>query len=348
MALSENQRRANEKLETKGDKHFERGNVLKALRYYARAQLREKVLAITQNIAGDFHNMNSFPRLQTGIGRDIISALKAVLATDELRLFAARSWDAHERQSEIALEAFEACDDDAALRERSMTLLEENNLPLGLRGLRMYRKIRMRTGTNASDKDESLTECIQHNCAKPIARLSEQTKTLNEAEEEELDSVLGLLEIAGDCNGLMELGTKLEEKKQGLWHIDAYGRALSVAQKQKITMSDAILMRLGKLFDNYGKRGLSFMAYEMCGATDELEQQVTKLLSSGNLKKAFELLPLLVHKNPDVLERLKPQLNNLIRSLEMQAHAARGKKKKAKAERYTEMAALLQKLFPDE
>lgn len=347
MTLSENQRRANEKLEERGDRQLQKGNVLKALRYYMRAQLRDKVLAVTQGITGDFHNMNDFPRLQLGIGRDIISALKAVLATEELQLFANRSWDAHERQSEVALEAFEACDDDEALRERSMTLLEENNLSLGLRGLQMHKKIRARKRGHEKEKDTVLNECIQHACEKPLVRLGEKAETLNESEKQELDSVLGLLEIAGDFDALMELGRTMEEKNQKVWCVDAYGRALSVAQRQKITVSEAILMKLGHLFAGYGKKGLSFMAFEMCGATDELEKHVSQLLDGGNLKRAFELLPLLVRKNTDVIQRLKPQLDNLMRSLEMQAHTARGKKKKAKEQQYTDMVVWLQRLFPD-
>ena len=347
MELSERQQRANEKLEAKGDKHFERGDTMRALRCYARAQLRDKVLAITQSIAGDFHNMNDFPRLQTGIGHDIISALKAILATDELRLFATRSWDAHARQSEIALEAFEACDDDEALRQRSMTLLEESNLPLGLRGLQMHKKIRMRKRTDDTADDEPLKECIQHACAKPTVDLCKRVETLNETEEEELDSVLGLLEIAGDYEALMTIGKTMEGNNQKIWCIDAYGRALSIAQRERIIMSEAVLMKLGHLFSAYGKKGLSFMAFEMCGATDELEAHVVQLLDSGNLKRAFELLPVLVRKNADVIQRLKPQLDNLMHSLEMQAHTARGKKKKAKAEQYAVMVGLLQKLFPE-
>lgn len=350
--LTPRQRRQAEKLEAKGDRHVQRGNVLKALRYYTRAQVRGKIIAVTQSLVGDLHQMNGFPRLQQEIARDVIAALKSVAAKNELELLGIKSWDSF--QSEIALEAFNACDDDVALRQRSMVLLSEDNVPLGLKGLQMYKRVQRKKQCDNIPGDDALCGIIQDACIRAMTRLQPKPENKDEGEskigkddkDEEIRGVLGLLEISDNFEGLMKAGTQLEQWKTGLWHIDAYSSALHIANRKKITISEPILMRLGKMFSDYGRKEMSYMAFEMCGALDEMEKQIATLLAGNNLEKAFELLPRLLQNDPRMLQRVRPLLEQTMRTLAMEAHEARGKKRKFKAMQNMKMIELLGKLYP--
>lgn len=342
MSLTPGQQREREKLEARGDRQVNRGNVLKALQYYKRAQVREKVLSVARSLLGDLDAIQEAPRLQKEIAGRVISAYEAVDAKDELGRLAEYSWE--NGRVTIALDALEAAGDDYSLLQRSEVLLFENKLDLALKGLEKYLRVLPQDRYNNLEAD-SLRHLVAEACDRGMQVIRDSA---NGDATHNLKYIIALLEMIDDFERLMDVGREVEERSWGMFYVNAYAGALNASDRQNIVVSDSILLKLARMFEQVGEKQLCIDAYKRCGATDELVRLARAQLSNGELANALELIPVIARANPKVLPKLRPELERLRDRYEWRKHAGRQKERKRAAQLFEHINTLLIHLYGNE
>ncbi len=329
------------RFERKADRALERGKTFVALRLSMQANIRDKIRDIVDLVSV---TITQSIHLRSEDIHLLIDALLQLNDKNRLCTLADVFWDRQDYGPAILM--LRAAEDTDALEQRGTLLLQWGNIDLALLALRSCCDTQMRakgpTLLDFSFFHEEVSAILGQMSTEILASDPEDFHAKN------FDGVLRGYEFLSSpeaFDALLQIGHRCRENDQPIWAIDAYGRALKIAEYHRICVAEALLMQMLQLFREYGAHEPALLACKMGGATDAMEKAGVEYLEAGKLRKAAEMLSATIARTKTLRPKTLNAIQRTIRRLEYQAHQMLNADRLSKAKYFQDSLKDLQKIL---